>query len=61
MTLSDGTVIPKPKNLIEVKNEELIRIPIFDKVYEIDGELYYKIKGDDTPRKMKDYKVEDFN
>ncbi len=52
---------PLPSNVIEVKDSDLIRIPIFDRIYQIDGELYYELAGDRVPRKLKDYKLEDFN
>ena len=50
-----------PTNLIKVDSSKTVRIPIIDKFYEIDGELFYVISGDSTPRKWADYKLEDFN
>lgn len=53
------------KSTNETKHDELppnmIKIPILDKFYEIDGEFYYQIKGDSTPRKWKDYNHMNFN
>ncbi|MEK4030749.1 hypothetical protein MKZ02_19725 [Pseudobacillus sp. FSL P4-0506] len=39
---------------------KLIRIPIFERIYEKDGELFYKIRGEDIPRKLSEYNLEDF-
>ncbi len=50
-----------PPNAIKVDSTKTVRIPILDRMYEIDGELYYEIKGDPTPRKWKDYNHMDFN
>lgn len=50
-----------PTNAIEVKDSDLIRIPIFERIYQVDGELYYQVAGSRVPRKLKDYKLEDFN
>lgn len=50
-----------PTNAIEVDDSDLIRVPIFERVYQVDGELYYQIVGSRVPRKLKDYKLEDFN
>lgn len=52
---------PLPSNLAKVENTDMVRIPILDKFYEVDGELYYKVAGDSTPRKWKDYSHENFN
>ena len=50
-----------PSNLIKVKSKKTVRIPILDKIYEVDGELMYELKSDTTPRKWKDYSLDDFN
>lgn len=52
---------PLPSNLTKVENTDMVRIPILDKFYEINGELYYEVSGDSTPRKWKDYSHENFN
>lgn len=50
-----------PTNLTKINEKDLINIPIFERIYEIDGELYYEVSGENKPRKLKDYKLEDFN
>ncbi|MEV9640477.1 hypothetical protein ABZ756_07240 [Mammaliicoccus sciuri] len=50
-----------PSNLIRVNSKKTVRIPVVDRFYEIDGELYYQICGDNTPRKWADYDLRDFN
>lgn len=50
-----------PTNAIEVDDSDLIRVPIFERIYQVDGELYYQIVGSRVPRKLRDYKLEDFN
>lgn len=50
-----------PPNAIKVDSTKTVRIPILDRMYEIDGELYYELKGDKTPRKWKDYSHKNFN
>lgn len=50
-----------PSNLIPVNSHKTVRIPIVDRFYEIDGELYYQICGDNTPRKWAEYNLKDFN
>ena len=50
-----------PTNLIKVDTTKTVRIPIFEKIYEVDGELMYELQGDPTPRKLKDYSHMDFN
>lgn len=50
-----------PTNLIKVDSTKTVRIPIIGRMYEIDGELYYEIQGDPTPRKWKDYSHMTFN
>lgn len=59
--LKDGQEIPLPPNMERVKNTDAVRIPILDKFYEVDGELYYEVSGDSTPRKWKDYSHMNFN
>lgn len=53
--------ISLPANMKKINQNNTIRIPILERMYEIDGELYYQIKGDNTPRKWKDYSHMDFN
>ncbi|GLY10376.1 hypothetical protein [Pseudobacillus badius] len=36
---------------------ELVRIPVFERVYMIGDELYGEFKGDKTPRRVKDYTI----
>ena len=50
-----------PTNLIKVDSTKTVRIPIFDRIYEVEGELYYELRGDRPPRKLKDYSHMDFN
>lgn len=50
-----------PTNIKRVDSSKTVRIPILEKIYEVDGELMYEIKGDNTPRKWKDYSLDDFN
>lgn len=50
-----------PLNAIKVESRKTVRIPILGRMYEIDGELYYELKGGSTPRKWKDYNHMDFN
>ena len=50
-----------PSNLIRVNSNNMVRIPVVDRFYEIGGELYYQICGDNTPRKWADYNLKDFN
>lgn len=50
-----------PSNMHRVDASKLLKIPILDRLYEIDGEWYYQIQGDPTPRKWKDYDHMDFN
>lgn len=50
-----------PSNLIPVESKKTVRIPIVDRFYEMDGELYYQICGDNTPRKWAEYDHRDFN
>lgn len=50
-----------PTNLKTVQEEEMVRIPIINKFKEVDGELYYQIRGDATLRKWSDYNHMNFN
>lgn len=50
-----------PSNLQPIDSSNTVRIPIIDRFYEIDGELYFQIAGDSTPRKWKNYSHMDFN
>ena len=50
-----------PRNLRRINDGRTIRIPILDKFYEKDGELFYELKGENIPRKWADYTLEDFN
>lgn len=50
-----------PSNLIKVDTTKKVRIPILSRMYELDGELYYELQGDPTPRKWKDYSHMNFN
>lgn len=50
-----------PPNMKRVDNSEMVRVPIIKRFYEIDGELYYQVAGDKTPKKWKDYTLDDFN
>jgi len=50
-----------PTNVTKVDSTKTVRIPILDRVYEIDGELYFETKNDSTPRKLKDYSQKNFN
>ncbi|MEK4025842.1 hypothetical protein [Sporosarcina sp. FSL W7-1283] len=50
-----------PSNLIPLDSKKMVRIPVVDRFYEIDGEIYYQISGDNTPRKWADYDLKDFN
>lgn len=50
-----------PSNAIKVDSTKTVRIPILEKIYEMDGELMYELQGDPTPRKWKDYSHMNFN
>ncbi|KIL73735.1 hypothetical protein [Bacillus badius] len=36
-------------------NHDLIRVPVFERVYMKDGELYGEFPGNPIPRKLSDY------
>lgn len=48
-------------NLKPLQEEDIIRIPIIVNFKEVDGELYYQIREDNTLRKWKDYNHMNFN
>lgn len=50
-----------PTNLKPGREEEMIRVPIIEKFKEVDGELYYQIRGDQTLRKWSEYNHMNFN
>lgn len=50
-----------PANVIPISKEEMIKVPILERFYEIDGELYYQVRGDSTPHKWNEYSHMDFN
>lgn len=50
-----------PINVTRPKSQETVRIPILERIYEVDGELMYELKSDPTPRRLKDYSLDDFN
>ena len=50
-----------PMNLKPLQEEDIIRIPIIVNFKEVDGELYYQIREDNTLRKWKDYNHMNFN
>lgn len=39
----------------ELADSDLVRIPILEKFYQIDGINFYEVKGDNTPRKWSEY------
>ncbi|RJS60157.1 hypothetical protein [Bacillus sp. PK3_68] len=48
----------RQKALKNPVKRELIRIPVFERVYIKDGELYGELVGDKTPRKVSECTVE---
>lgn len=45
----------RQKALKNPAKHKLIRIPVFERVYMKDGELYGKFPGNPIPRKLSDY------
>ena len=47
--------------IVKRLNTKAVHIPVLERIYKINGELYYQAEGDDRPRKWKDYSLKHFN